>query len=517
MQIKHAEHDYDYIIVGGGPTGLALAQVLSFKRILLVEKRDYLGGCHGVTRVHDGMMTEHGPRIYIDNFLMFTQLLNDMGVQFEDLFVKYNFSTATMMLEALRVLTMREIATLFWSFMTLNDSFNEITLLEYLSSHDFSNASIDILDRIGRLTDGGSADTYTLFSFLQILNQNFLYDIYQPRVPNDVGLFRIWEDALMKRGVSIMKNAAIDRFIVSDASDANNVSDSAYTNVKGIVLRDSRDANESESSKSIVCGCKRIILACPPQEVQRILTAHAALGAAFGPDFDRFQRETQYLPYISVIFHWRSALRVPKIWGYPRTSWGVGNIVLSDYMDFNDPRSKTVISAVVTMPDRPSEHLALSANEIGDKRGIMREVFRQLRQIYPDLPDPDYQFLTQSAYDENRRQWVPFNHAFMTTTHGHVPNRSVLYANLYNCGVQNGNSSYSFTSMESSVANAVHLATELQPELKDSATAKSNVNVTKVREAVTVRSCVAVIAAVACIGVACIGVACIGVHQRRTK
>ena len=94
------EHEYDYIIVGGGPTGLALAQVLSrsrSNRVLLVEKREYLGGCHGVTRVHDGMMTEHGPRIYIDNYLMFTQLLNDMGVQFDELFVKYNFSTATMM------------------------------------------------------------------------------------------------------------------------------------------------------------------------------------------------------------------------------------------------------------------------------------------------------------------------------------------------------------------------------------------------------------------------------------
>ena len=99
------------------------------------------------------------------------------------------------------------------------------------------------------------------------------------------------------------------------------------------------------------------------------------------------------------------------------------------------------------MPDAPSDnaHLNVSTNEIGDKRGVMKEVFRQLRQVYPDLPDPDYQFLTQSAYDATRRRWMPFNHAFMTTTHGHVPNQSVLYDNLYNCGVQNGNSSYSFS------------------------------------------------------------------------
>jgi hypothetical protein len=144
------------------------------------------------------------------------------------------------------------------------------------------------------------------------------------------------------------------------------------------------------------------------------------------------------------------------------------------------------------MPDHRSDHLNLTANDISDKRVVMDEVFRQLKQIYPDLPDPDYQFLTQSAYDASRRQWASFNHAFMTTTHGYMPNRSALYTNLYNCGVQNGNSAYSFTSMESSVANAVHLATELRPELK-------GLTVTKSREAVTVRECVASIATIAAI------------------
>ena len=484
MMSSTDSREYDYIIVGGGPTGLALAQLLSnTASVLLVEKRDYLGGCHGVTRTNAGMMTEHGPRIYIDNFFMFTKLLHDMGVEFDDLFVKYNFSTATMMLEALRVLTAREMAALGWSFVTLNDSFKSVTLMEYLSSHNFSKASIDILDRIGRLTDGGSADTYTLFSFLQILNQNFLYGIYQPRVPNDVGLFRTWERALTGRGVDIMKHAAITEFIVNAPS----------AKVSGIAVRDARRTE----SNPVMCGCNRIILACPPQEVQHILNAHPELGAAFGPDFDRFQHETQYLPYISVIFHWGTKIAVPKVWGYPRTAWGVGNIVLSDYMDFNDPRSRTVISTVITMPDAPSDnvHLNVTANEVDDKRAVMNETFRQLKQVYPDLPDPDHQFLTQSAYDAAERRWVPFNHAFMTTTHGHVPNRSVLYENLYNCGVQNGNSSYSFTSIESSVANAVHLATELQPELKE-------LSVARVREAVTVRTSLASIAAIAAIAAA---------------
>jgi hypothetical protein len=268
----------------------------------------------------------------------------------------------------------------------------------------------------------------------------------------------------------------IDEFIVNADAAA----------VTGVVVRDARMNANGNPAKPVLCGCNKIILACPPQEVQRILNAHPELGAAFGPEFDRFQHETQYLPYISVIFHWRIVLKIPKIWGYPRTAWGVGNIVLSDYMDFNDPRSRTVISTVITMPDAPSDnaHMKVSANDIGDKRGVMNEVFRQLKQIYPDLPDPDYQFLTQSAYDADQRRWVPFNHAFMTTTHGHVPNRSVLYENLYNCGVQNGNSSYSFTSIESSVANAAHLATELQPELKE-------LRVAKVREATTVRSSIA--------------------------
>lgn len=101
-----------------------------------------------------------------------------------------------------------------------------------------------------------------------------------------------------------------------------------------------------------------------------------------------------------------------------------------DYIIVGGGPTGSALAQVLAAPSSSNRVLLV------EKRGVMNEVFRQLRQIYPDLPEPDYQFLTQSAYDAARRRWMPFNHAFMTTTHGHVPNRYVLCDNLYNCGVQ---------------------------------------------------------------------------------
>ena len=445
---------YDYIIIGGGPTGLTLSYLLSKynKKVLLIEKEPYIGGCHAVKRIN-GLFTEHGPRIYLNNYLMFMELLKDMGVDFYDIFTKYNFTTSTIMNEVLKILSFRELCILGWGFINLNNSYKKISLLDYLKKHNFSEKSIDILDRIGRLTDGGSADKYTFYSFLQILNQNFLYNIYQPKKPNDITLFKIWEYSLLKNGVDIMKNTEIDN----------------------IQINNDQISNISINNK-LIYG-KKFILACPPKAIYNILKKHN-LGNAFGNNFNNFQKETEYLPYISVIFHWKNKINIPKIWGYPRTSWGIANIVLSDYMDFNDQRSKTVISSIITMNDRKSEYLNKTPDEINDKNVIISEVFRQLKQIYKDLPNPDYYLLTQNYYDYDEEKWIPLNNAFITTKYGFINYDSDVYKNLYNCGVHNGKSSYSFTSLESSLVNAIKLVHDLEPSTQNSF---------KIKEAFTLR------------------------------
>ena len=67
---------YNYVIVGSGPSGLSLAWYLSKenKSVLLIDRETSIGGCHRVQRVN-GLLTEHGPRVYSDVYLNFINLL----------------------------------------------------------------------------------------------------------------------------------------------------------------------------------------------------------------------------------------------------------------------------------------------------------------------------------------------------------------------------------------------------------------------------------------------------------
>jgi protoporphyrinogen oxidase len=311
--------------------------------------------------------------------------------------------------------------------------------MEFMKFKHFSPSSIDLLDRLGRLTDGGTANEYTLYSFLQILNQNFLYKIYQPKLPNDIGFIKIWEKYLVNNGVDIYTDSIIENITFN-----NNKITKIITNSNELIANN-------------------FIMAMPPYSINELIQI-TNLNNAFGDNFSDFSEKTNYLTYVPITFHWSTKLLLKKIWGYPSTSWGIGHIVLSEYMDFNDDRSKTVISALITKFDK-SDYLHKTPNEISDKNILIKEVFRQLKSIYNDLPDPDNIIMSQNYYLNNK--WVPRHTAFMTTKYGYIDFYSPVFKNLYNCGVHNGKSSYSFTSLESSIVNAINLVHELIPESKN--------------------------------------------------
>jgi hypothetical protein len=444
--------DFDLIIVGAGPAGLALSQCVSHlnKRILIIESEKKIGGCHGVRRVN-GLFTEHGPRIYSDTYVVFKNLLKEMNVNFYDIFTKYNFSIANIGGETVfSVLSWSELLMLAGEFikLMLNDNHGiNMMMQDYLYNNNFNKESIEIIDRICKLTDGGGIDKYTLNEFLQLLNQQFFYSLYQPKKPNDEGLFKIWRDYLESKGVTFALNTEINEI-----------------NIKNNQIQSIRLNNSNQMT--IVYG-KNIVFAIPPKNLLDVVNKYN-IPHNWG-DLDTFAKETAYIDYISVSFHWDKKLDLPKIYGFPKSSWGVAFVVLSDYMPFEQETSQTVISAAITISDVKSNNNNKTANECNEIE-LIDEIILQLREAYSDLPQPTKAILSPGVkYDTSKKAWISEDTAFILTANkGFLPFQNGIIKNMYNLGTHNGKNYYKFTSMESTVSNSVVLSKILYPELNNS-------------------------------------------------
>lgn len=445
---------YDLVIIGGGPAGLALAQCCSKinKKILIIEKQKVIGGCHAVRRVND-LFTEHGPRVYSNTYKVFQSLLNEIGVDFYDLFTEYKFSISEIGGETIfSTLSVSELTKLTFEFLklVLNDNHGRNTVLrDYLINSSFTDKSLEIIDRICKLTDGGGSDKFTLNEFLQLFNQQFFYSLYQPKLPNDIGLFKIWKKFLETRGVQFYLDSTI-----------KNINITRDNFIESIVI--SRD-NSIQTIKG-----KEIVMAAPPINLYEF-TKTFNIKHNWG-DLQLYSKNTAYIDYISVTFHWDTKVLLKKVYGFPKSAWGLAFIVLSDYMTFNEMTSKTVISAAVTISDTISYNNKKTANQCNPNE-LVDEMFLQLKEAFgEDLPIPSLSIISPGVfYDKDSKKWVSEDVSFITTSmYPYLPFKNDIVKNFYNLGTHNGKSLYKFTSLESAVSNAVYLSNELYPELKES-------------------------------------------------
>jgi hypothetical protein len=442
---------YDYIIIGGGPCGLTLAYYLGKinKKCLLIDKNNNIGGCHRVNRVN-GLFTEHGPRIYSNSYVNTISLLKDMNLNFYDLFVPYNFNITNIGSDSIYNMKLLELLSFVKEYVKLifnNNNGKNISMSEFMNKNNFSDKTKDYIDRLCRLTDGASKEHYSLFEFLQLLNQNIFYKIYQPKLPNDIGLFKLWKNKLDEiDNINIILNTNVIKI-------------NEYNNK--IIDIDVKDNN----NKVYKIKGKTFLFAIPPKPYYNLImnSSNKIQNSYNNFDLFNFTKNNSYMEYIPITFHWNKKLDLPKVWGFPKSEWGIAYIVLTDYMKFKNKDSKTVISTCITITNNKSKLLNKYPDNC-NKEELINEVFRQLKYSYPELLKPTHSILNPLVKRINNK-WIETDTGYVATNYNQtIPAQNPNIKNLYNIGTQNGKTNYHFTSLESAITNAIKMINLIEPE-----------------------------------------------------
>ena len=338
----------------------------------------------------------------------------------------------------------------------------DITCHDFMIQNNFTQESYTFIDNACRLTDGGGADRYVLFELLQAVNQHFSADIMQPTMPTDIGLFAEWRKNLLKlNNVTILLNHEVKK--IYNTQIPQNKSHIDYLELKDVSL-----ASHIPSNKKLKVKAKKYIFAIPPDNMLPLLKTNATLANSFG-DFSylkKWHQNTKYITYIPVTFHWDYEIKLPKIWGFPKTDWGIAWIVLNDYMTFKNPKSKTVITACVSKVDQVSRRINKTPHQCSEGE-LIDEIFEQVKEAFPNLPDPTASILSPGVYKNNDGLWETKDDAYILGTMGYQRDmKSPSIDNLYWVGCHSGNQNYHFTAIESAISNGVALANQLIPETK---------------------------------------------------
>jgi hypothetical protein len=192
--------------------------------------------------------------------------------------------------------------------------------------------------------------------------------------------------------------------------------------------------------------CQKLLLCVPPVSLNRIFQNS---GIVY-PSLHSIVERCTYDTYLSATFHY-NAVEFPWRWGFPLSDWGLISIPLSKYMT----DSSKVFSVTCMYLNRKSSVIGKTINEMENTEEILEEMFRQLKQTYPELPTPMRMILSPTAYREGG-VWKERDSAYIHTVEGDYMESPVPgIGGVYQIGTQNGKSGFAYTTLESAVTNSI--------------------------------------------------------------
>jgi hypothetical protein len=416
------------IIVGAGPTGLTLATYLPGP-IILLERESTIGGCHRVRRDTNGYFSEHGPRVYNKCYHNMKYVLQDLGLAWDDVFVKASFSPEY--IDGRRWyshLSVYEIfvLTLHALLLLVIPRYGRRTSLKDMGKHwNFSEKSMRYIDQVCRNSDGAGIDRYSLYEFLHGFYDH-LGPFYEPKRALDTLLFPHWRQVLERKGVDIRCNTAVKSLIVE------------HGRAVGVRLQDGSDVRGST-----------VLFAVPPSTLAGIVRRSNLRE----PWLDMYAERTEYDEYFSVTFHFPKYLsgKLLNHEGLKSTPWGLVYIDMSNYLT---SENTAVLSVAATRLDVPSPATGKTLHQCNMVEAL-REILRQL-PLTAKVKEHICRIVPSSGLHKGMHRWSDVDEAYVASADS-PPMQCALTScdGAYSIGCHNGRGWYAFTSFESAVANAL--------------------------------------------------------------
>ena len=430
----------DYIIIGGGPTGLSLAYYLvklNYK-VTLIEKDNLLGGSWNSYWIDNKYFSENSPRVlggfsYSSNMKFF----KDIGMKDEDFYPIYgNFIESNLKISKFisESFTIKDYFIFGAAFLKYGFSKNKMVMSEWMDSVSLSKFAKNSI-RIISITICDLPENTNVTNFFGSLSMTNLKQMKEP----DKWVNLLEEYFSSKNNISIFKNMKVTE-LVSEKDKITEVH--CYDNYH---------------HKKKILKANKIVICTQSNNIYPILkNSNQLIRNNWFPEskMKKWSEETFYSGF-GFQLHFDFDVKFPKTWCWSCMSeWTIIILPVSDWLTTKskDTSIKTVWSCCIIDMDTKSKNINKTANECS-KDEVIDECMYQLNLLYK-IPTPKVITISPGINKKNGK-WESLNTGFTRNKMDYLPIKGKL-DNLFALGCFTYSKNYVIANMETATDATLH-------------------------------------------------------------
>ncbi|ADO67046.1 hypothetical protein crov013 [Cafeteria roenbergensis virus] len=411
---------YDYIIYGGGPTGMTLAYILAKNKlkVALVEKDSKMGGCWKVEWYNNKYFTEHSPRVLMEDNSSLFKLFNQIGYDYK----KNTIPTYGNLLES-----NFKFIKFFYKKLLLSDYYKII----YGLTINYTNLTVtEWLNKINISESGKKA--FNIFSILLanspdklLVSELFIssnFPVMFLQFKNNEEWINLLENKLVNLHVDIFKNHELTNLIYY--IDTNKIEYSIL----------------QYNKKSINLFGKNHLLTLPPKAMYNLLLNQIDIIRNNWPllknnNLNKWLDDSTYYSFGFQLHFNQSKIENPRLdLSNKELCWSCSteyNLILLPTSDYSkiyskDSQIKTVWSCTIVDTNVLIKKFNKTVNQM-TKKEIINDIVNELLKITKIKPKyiTFYDGLKKEVIN-GKEQWISKDSAFSVGKSGIIPSKGLL-------------------------------------------------------------------------------------------